>query len=173
MATIIREVESVLLMTQGVVVANGSTLPIYGSLEEADNYFSMMLEGQRWLYTDHLRRIQALMSATKRIDRLNFIGCKADADQYLQFPRGTDTVVPVDIRHATYELALAMLKGVDPDTEADNLSLVTQAFGSLRSEYDRTSTQPHFKAGIPSQTAWNFLLPFLDAQLEMTLRRDS
>lgn len=173
MPTIIRSVDNTLLLTEEVVVANGSTLPIYGSLEEADNYFGMMLEGQRWVYTERLKRVQALMSATRRIDLLNFIGEKANAAQPLQFPRGTDTVVPVEIRHATYELALALLKGVDPDTEADNLSITVQAYGGLRSEYDRTSTQPHFKAGIPSQTAWNYLLPYLNPRLEMILRRDS
>lgn len=173
MATIIREVVTNVLLTQEVVVANGSTLPIYGTLEEADNYFGMMLEGQRWIYSDRLRRLQALVSATKRIDRLNFVGVKADSEQPLQFPRGTDTVVPVDIRQATYELALALLKGIDPDTEADNLSMTLQAYGGLRSEFDREFAQPYIRAGIPSQTAWNLLLPYLDPRLELTLRRDS
>jgi hypothetical protein len=173
MAIIIRTVDDNLLFVQEMVVANGSTLPFYGTLEEADNYFSTMLEGQRWLYTERLKRLQALVSATKRIDRLNFVGDKADEDQQLQFPRGTDTAVPVDIRQATFELALALLKGVDPDTEADNLSIVTQAYGGLRSEYDRSFAQPNIRAGIPSQTAWNLLYPYLIPRLELMIRRDS
>jgi hypothetical protein len=173
MAIIIRSVESIILLTQEVVVANGSTLPIYGSVEEADNYFAMMLEGQRWHYTERLKRLQALVSATKRIDRLNFVGEKADEDQPLQFPRGTDTEVPVDIRQATYEFALALLNGVDPDTEADNLAMSSQGYGGLRSDYDRSSIPPWINSGIPCKTAWNLLLPYLRPRLGVSLRRDS
>ena len=173
MPTISRSVESILLPTQELVVANGSTLPIYGTPEEADNYHGSMLEGQRWLYADRHTRVAALVSATKRIDRLNFIGVQAVEGQPLQFPRGTDTVVPVDIRQACYELALALLKGVDPDTEADNLVVTTQAYGGLRTDYDRSTAPPYFRAGIPSQTAWNLLLPYLEPRLGLDLRRVS
>lgn len=173
MAIIVRSVESILYFTEGMVVANGSTVPFYGTLERADNYFAMMLEGQRWAYTPRLKRVQALVSATKRIDRLNFVGEMADASQPLQFPRGTDTTVPVDIEQACYELALVLLKGVDPDTEADNLTADVQAYGSLRSEYDRSITLPYIRAGIPSLTAWNLLFPYLDPVRGITLRRVS
>lgn len=173
MATIIREVTDVLLMTQEVPVANASTLLIYGSVDRADNYFAMMLEAQRWHYTERLRKMQALVSATRRIDRLNFVGEMADASQDLQFPRGTDTTVPVEIEQACYELALVLLKGVDPDTEHDNLSMVVQAYGGLRSEFDRTTVPPYIKAGIPSQTAWNLLLPWLQPVTGLELRRVS
>ncbi len=173
MPLIDRSVESTLLLTQSVIVANGSTLPIYGTLEKADNYFARMREGQRWVYTDRLKRLQALVSATKRIDRLNFQGDMASADQPLQFPRGTDTEVPVDIEQACYELALVLLKGVDPDTEQDNLSHTVQAFGGLRSEYDRSFVPAYLRAGIPSATAWNLLLPYLKERREIEIRRDS
>lgn len=173
MPVISRTVESSLYLTQYLIPENRTTLPIYGTLEKANNYFAMMLEGQRWLYTDSLKKMQALVSATKRIDRLNFIGDKADDSQYLQFPRGTDTLVPVDIEQATYELALVLLKGVDPDTEHDNLSANVQAYGGLRSEFDRSFVPPYIASGIPSQTAWNLLLPYLDPRNEIELRRIS
>ncbi|TXH08446.1 MAG: hypothetical protein E6R03_18195 [Hyphomicrobiaceae bacterium] len=173
MATIIREVESTFYVTQDVSVANGSTLPIYGSVERGDNYFAMMLEGQRWMDTPRLRKLQALVSATRRIEQLRFYGEKHDASQPLQFPRGTDTLVPVEIEQACYELAQTLLKGVDPDKEADNLSVTVLAFGQLRSEQDRSFVPPYVRAGIPSQTAWNLLLPFLDPDLGITLQRVS
>lgn len=173
MAVIIRSVESILRINEALVAANGSTLPFYGTLERADNYFASMLEGQRWAYTERLKRVQALVSATRRIDRLNFVGDLASADQPLQFPRGTDTVVPVAVEQACYELALVLLKGVDPDTEADNLVASVQAYGSLRSEFDRSITLPYVRAGIPSLTAWNLLFPFLDPVRGITLRRVS
>lgn len=173
MPVIARSVDSVVQFTQAVVVANGSTLPFYGTLEKADYYHGSMLEGQRWTYTDRLRRLQALVSATKRIDRLNFVGVKTVASQPLQFPRGTDTLVPVDVEQACYELALVLLRGVDPDTEHDNLSNTVQAYGGLRSEFDRSFVLPYIAAGIPSQTAWNLLLPYLEPRSEMKLRRSS
>lgn len=173
MAIIIRSVQSTLLLTQEAVAANGTTLPIYGTLQEADNYFAMMLEGQRWAANTRLRRMQALVSATKRIDRLNFVGVKSVASQPLQFPRGTDTLVPVDIEQACYEVALALLKGVDPDTEHDNLPATVQAYGGLRSEFDRSIVLPYMVAGIPSMTAWNLLLPYLQERREIELRRTS
>lgn len=173
MAIIIREVTSVLYLTQSVSVSNGSTVPMYGSVEKADNYYALMLEGQRWNATDRLRKTQALVSATRRIDQLNFIGQKADPLQPLQFPRGTDTLVPVAIEQACFELAQELLKGVDPNTERDNTLATVQAFGQLRSEFDRNSVLPYMVAGIPSATAWNLLFPFLAERREMKLTRVS
>ncbi len=174
MAVYSRTVVSNLYFQQSLIISNGSTLPIYGTLERANNYFGSMLEGQLWEYTESSKRFRALVSATKRIDRLRFDGDMASADQPLQFPRGTDTIVPVDIEHACYELALALLKGIDPDTEQDNLTMTVQAYGTLRSEHDRGITPPYFRAGIPSATAWNYLLPYLsEAGKEIVFRRVS
>lgn len=173
MATIVRSVSDVLVVTEALIVANNSTLPIYGTLDRADNYFASMLEGQKWAYTTRQRKLAALVSATKAIDRLNFVGDKADCDQYLQFPRGTDTIVPVDIEQASYELAIALLKGVDPNTERDNLTMTVQGYGNLRSEHDRSIVPPYIVAGIPSATAWNLLLPYLCERRGILIRRDS
>lgn len=173
MATIIRSVESFLGLSQSVNVANRNTLPIYGTLQGADNYHASMLEGQRWGCTDQTRRFQALVSATKRIDRLNFIGVKADDSQSLQFPRGTDTLVPGDIEQACYDLALALLKGVEPDTEHVNSLTTVQAYGGLRSEFDRSSVLEYIANGIPCLTAWQKLFPYLQARSEIELRRIS
>jgi hypothetical protein len=173
MATIVREVESVLALVQDVVDQNVTSFTIYGTLQGADAYFGSLLRGQRWTYSDQIRKRQALNEATARIDTLNFVGEMADASQPLQFPRGTDTLVPVAIERACYEVALALLKGIDPDTERDNLSAVVQAYGGLRTEYDRTSVPAHFAAGIPSAIAWSLLLPFLEPQLGVFNRRIS
>lgn len=173
MATIIRNVESFLGLSQSTCVANGSTLPIYGTLERANNYHASMLEGQRWGCTDSTRRYQALVSATKRIDRLNFIGVRNSESQPLQFPRGTDTLVPVDIEQACYDIALALLSGVDPDTEHVNSLTTVQAYGGLRSEFNRGSVLEYFANGIPSLTAWQKLFPYLQGRHEIELRRIS
>ena len=173
MAIIVREIVQSISFPQQVIAANGSTVPIYGTVEAADNYFATMLEGQRWEYTSRLQKVRALSSATKRIDRLNFKGVQTDPAQPLQFPRGMDTVVPVEVEQACYELALALLSGVDPNTEVDNLSATVQAYGPLRSEFDRSSILPYVRAGIPSLTAWTFLYPFIDPVQGIAIRRVS
>lgn len=173
MPAIARDVESTLVLVQTVVAEVFTTFNIYGNLADADRFFGSLLEGQRWAYTDPHRRRQALNSATLRIDGLNYSGYRASSTQPLQFPRGTDTEVPEDIKKATYYLALALLKGVDPDTERDNLGVVVQAYGGLRTEYDRSTTPAYVVAGIPCPTAWNLLLPYLEPKLGIRLERVS
>lgn len=163
----------ILYFNQAVQVTNGKTVPCYGTVEDADNYFGMTLEGQRWMATSRDRKYKALVSATKRIDRLNFKGVMAVADQPLQFPRGTDTLVPVEIQQACYELAQALLKGVDPDTEADLILTTFQGYGGLRTEYNRSSVQPWIIAGIPCKMAWDLLWPYLDERRGMVLTKVS
>jgi hypothetical protein len=174
MAIIIREVAHTIAFVQNASGLNITQTPMYGSLEGADRYFANMLEGQRWEYTEPDKRRRALVTATRRIDNLPFIGEKADAGQLLQFPRGTDTLVPVQIEQAAYELAIVLLKGVDPDTEAANLYTKTQAYGGIRSEYDRSRAFPiYIQAGIPSQVAWNLLLPWIAENRAVRLNRTS
>lgn len=158
---IIRQLGSQLSFYQTAVAYTAITVPTYGSIQEADAYFTTQLGGQRWMNTETSKKQQALVAATKRIDRLNFIGLRADPSQPLQFPRGTDTTVPVAIREACYELAQALLKGVDADTERDNLRLRSSSYGGLRSEFDRSAAHPYIAAGIPSATAWDLLWPYI------------
>ncbi len=142
-------------MVDSVTVSNGNTLPMYGSVEKADNFFYWLIEGQRWTKTvNRDRKIKCLVSATKLIDR-------------------TDTLVPVDIENACYHLAQSLLKGVEPNTERDNLNTTVQVYSSIRSYYDRNSTPPHIRAGIPDATAWEYLLPYLLERRELEIRRVS
>lgn len=170
---IIRQVGDILYVNQSVYITNGKTVPVYGSVEDADNFFSMTLDGQRWMHSPIDKKFKALASATRRIDRLNYYGVLANPSQPLQFPRGTDTLVPVAVQQACYELAQALLKGVDPDTEADLLPTTFQGYGGLRTEYDRSSIQPWVAAGIPCKAAWDLLLPFLNERRGTVLTRVS
>ena len=173
MAIIVRSAASVLFMTQNAMVQNVTPVMMYGTIEKADAYFGNTLEGQRWMFTDVQRKRMALISATRRIDRLNFKGVKTDALQPLQFPRGTDTLVPVEIEWACFELAQELLKGVDPNTERDNTQVTVQAYGSLRTEFDPGTVLPYMVAGIPSAMAWSLLEPYLEERLSVDLRRVS
>jgi hypothetical protein len=154
----------------------------YGTLVKAAEYFATRLHTSAWDDSSTTDRQKALYMATRYINRLNFKGQKAavytfieanpeataaeiraaDASQELDFPRDMDTVTPSDIELACYELTLALLDGVDPDTELENLGIETHSYAGVRTAYNRDQ-QPieHLIHGIPSALAWRYLKPFL------------
>jgi len=148
-------------------------VPSYLTEAEAQVYFDQRMGTEPWDDADSTHRTKALAHATNIIDRLNYSGQKAVATQENQFPRCTDTVVPKDIKNATSEIALALLDGVSPEIEYENLFMTSQAYGSLRSTFDRSVQAPHLLAGIPSFTAWTYLRPYLRDPLELELHRTS
>jgi len=160
----------------------------YGTVNEANTYFSHRLYSSVWSSANATDRENALIEATQIIDRLNFAGHKAavyselyDSDgdlespapsdstlrtaylsQELEFPRGTDTDVPDAIKMACWEIAYALLDGIDPDMEAENLAVVGQTIASVRTTYDRNNVNvEHIANGVPSAKAWRLLKPFL------------
>lgn len=145
----------------------------YATVSEAQLYFDERLHTEAWDDSDDTTRNKALSQATRIIDRLNFLGDKTDSAQTLQFPRDGDTTVPDDIKHATSELALALLDGVNPDLEFENLFMVSQGYSSVRSSYDRSIKPPHVLAGIPSIAAWTFLKPYLRDPTQVDFYRTS
>lgn len=159
----------------------------YGTIEEANEYFANRLHEEAWTDASSDDRRKSLIRATQIIDGLNFKGEKAavhavmyDEDgeliddvtdeeireaewsQDLEFPRGTDEEVPDQIKIACWEIAHALLDGVDPDLELENLGVVSQGIASVRTTYNRNHTQiEHLMNGIPSAAAWRYLRPFL------------
>lgn len=169
----------------------------YGTLAEANTYFSYRLHEFAWSDSTVVEREKALIWATRIIDKLNFKGEKAavyaisydsdgelitsvtqaeirtaDASQELEFPRGTDTDVPDAIKLACWEIAYALLDDIDPDAELENLSVTSQGVASVRSTYNREQTPiEHLINGVPSATAWRFLRPFLRDSVAIVLKR--
>lgn len=154
----------------------------YGTLIEADTYFGGRLHEYAWSEASEANRTRALRDATQRIDALSFKGRKAtvyalllanpdatdeeiraqEAAQELEFPRGADTLVPEIIRKACYEIAHARLDGKDPEMEIELLGVSSQGVSSVRTTYARNQAPiEHIVNGIPSATAWQWLLPFL------------
>lgn len=147
--------------------------PTYGTVQDADRYFGVLLHGELWDRTTPIRKYKALVSATRQINTLRFAGRKTDDSQTLEFPRFGDTEVPLAIQQAAYEEALSLLKGIDPTTEYDNLFVRSRGLGSLRTDYEPQNPAEHKKAGITSLRAWQMLLPFLKPALDLKLRRES
>lgn len=146
----------------------------YISVEDAQDYFDERLNTSAW--DDHSvsgdnSQEKALKQATRIINRLNFIGDKTDSAQENQFPRGGDTEIPSDIEIACCEIAIALLDGVDPEIELENLNMKTSAYGQTKVDYDRTNPAEHIIAGVPSATAWRYLKPYLrDSRLVAVTR---
>jgi hypothetical protein len=154
----------------------------YGSVAGGDSYFATRLHSTAWDYASASEKLKSLYTATRYMDRLNYKGQKstvytalendpeaidsalrtADLLQELEFPRDTDTSVPLDIEIACYEIAFALLDGVDPDIELENLGVQSQVYAGVRTSYNRDQ-QPieHLIHGIPSPLAWRLLKPFL------------
>lgn len=171
MAEIIISVQNVFVPWDDVLPETELALDAYGTLERANIYFDNRLRNQPWIEANVHERKNAMVEATELIDRLNFAGSKHSESQFHQFPRGDDLVVPPDIEKATYEIALKLLDGYDPELEIDNLPSSGQGFSSVRDTYNRTFVLEHLSAGIPSVKAWHFLKPYLADPKVLVLRR--
>lgn len=171
---------------------------MYGSVSEATTYFSKRLHSEVWDENSLPEKTKALEHATRLIDNLDFVGEKnasyvkreafltttstltteqekevweAGEAQENQFPRGSDTVVPKDIEEATYELAISLLEGKDPEIEFENQSVIAEGFSSVRDTKDRSFVQEHINAGIPSLAAWSRLRRYLRGRGGISLSR--
>lgn len=157
----------------GVVTEDDLTWNYYGTQSRANVYFSKRLNTRVWDEAVYNDRDAALIMATRAIDRLNFAGDKNDVDQALQFPRGDDTEIPVDIEYATYEMVLALLDEVDMDQEVETLGVLSETYSGVRTTYDADHVNEHIRAGIPSIEAWEYLKPYLRDSTCLRLSRVS
>ena len=142
---------------------------MYISVADANSYFANRLHKLAWNEATSDSKGIALAEATERIDRLRFTGWPVEDDQANEFPRYYDYAegaegdeeVPEDIEKATAEVALALLDGVDPEFEFENLNVSSNAYSSVRTSRNTQLTPAHTAAGIPSVLAWRYLLPWL------------
>ena len=162
----------------------------YGTLTEANTYFNDRLHSSVWTDSVPRDREKAMNAARISVDNLNYKGVKSpvydilydsngdlytgtsiptDAEvisagnmQALEFPRGTDSNVPEQIKQAQWEIAIFMLDGVDPDSEYETLRVMRQSYSSVSTTYSSTDiNSEHIVYGIVSPTAWRLLKPFL------------
>jgi len=133
----------------------------YITIEECDDYLAEKLLKDAWNDANDDDRTTALLQATNIIDQLNYIGEMTDSTQEHQFPRGGDATVPEDVERACAHITLALLDGIDPEVELEALSMVKAEYSNVRSTYDRSRPPSHILAGVPSVTAWRYLLPYI------------
>lgn len=100
----------------------------YGTLAEANTYLADSLRAAAWAFLDDDTKKQALITATRLIERQPLAGTKTDPAQDLHFPAtgvtdcdGTaipDDEVPLKILQAEFELAYELTQSADLETSS-------------------------------------------------------
>lgn len=146
----------------------------YLTVAEAQEYFdNYRLITSAWDNASLEEQGKALNIGTRQIDALSYDGDKADDSQELQFPRGSDTEVPQDIKDACAECAYSILDGVEVEYEYDNLRSQSMGFANVRSSSSKDFLPEYKLAGIPSYIAWNLLVSYLRNNDSVTIMRTS
>lgn len=145
----------------------------YGTVETADAYFNTRLYTQDWDDSSDDDKLKSLYMATRIIDSLNFAGSKADSEQELEFPRGSDTEVPDNIIKATFEIALKLLGGDTRESVLSKVGVTSNSWGTVKQTYDADKVPEWIVSGIPSPEAWALLRPFLYDPSILPIRRVS
>lgn len=131
---------------------------MYATLEQANEYFSNLLNTEIWDSSTDAQKEKALALADSIINRLNILD-KTDSN-FLE------AAIP-----AACEIAKALLDGVDPDKEYENLMMVSQTYGGVTSTYARTNLPAYILAGVPCMAAWRYLQPYVANIQNITLVR--
>jgi hypothetical protein len=132
----------------------------YGTLQEANHYFTYRLNSIAWDCANNLDKMKALVMATRAIDALSYKG-RPTFDNGFQFPRYPYQMVPIEILNATFEEALSLLNGADAATEAATLFNTSSGYGQMKVGKD-TKVSPDWLAnGITSHQCWLRLYPWL------------
>jgi len=122
-------------------------------------YFGGRLHTSPWDDASVADKTKALTMATVMVDRLDFAdGSAPDND---------------DIKIACCEISLALLDGVDPETEEEAARISSQRYVGISTTYDRSSVPEHTMAGIPSATAWKHIVPYLRDERSIKISRVS
>ena len=129
---------------------SSDTANSYVTLAEADSYFETTPDSTQWDNKTDDNKNRALISATRWIDSLNFYGDRCDNGQALKWPRNnyevddvslTCSVIPAEIKYATYELArsLANDTGAITDSTGDTGLYEQVKLGELEVKYNTDS----------------------------------
>ena len=125
----------------------GTSANSYVTLAAANTYFETVPDSATWTDKTDDQKNRALISATRWIDALSFYGDRCTTTQALKWPRedfevdGIElvcTVIPTEIKVATYELARALANDTDAitNTESDPDELYQEVtLGDLKVRY--------------------------------------
>lgn len=164
--------------------AGGSDSAAYSSPAQAQPYFASRLFSQPWFNASVTLQQNALTQATTLINKFNYVGRKTDPTQVNEWPRRyvildgvilDSTAVPNHILLAQFEIAIALLRGYDPEREIRDLRIASRGIAGVRATYDSRHVPDHLLNGIPSKLAWDYLSPYFNRNnsTNVSLRRVS
>lgn len=138
-------------MTDGVINS-------YVTVAAAEIYFFHRLYSSSWGRASENDKGVALIMATKAINQLTLKGRKAALGQSLAFPRHPDTDVPVAVKDACCEEALALLeRGNDQRRKLQQEGVQSFTLGNMSETYAAGAG----KGLLLSQEAKELLRPWL------------
>lgn len=131
----------------------GASANSYVTLAEADTYFETVPDSSTWTDKTDDQKTRALISATRWIDALSFYGDRCTETQALKWPREdykvdgiklVCTLIPQQVKVATYELARAFANDTDSITGTSGTSGLYDEveLGELKVKYKDSSTTP-------------------------------
>lgn len=144
----------------------------YGGVEEGDFYFAAATHAANWVAASELLKGQALVTASRVLNRQQWKGDKYDAAQPLAWPRTStgvdgveDTVIPQAIVDACFELALSLLDGsavqTNPEATQEQKTSSLKA-GSVSISYFKGAVTPaELKPGRFPLIVQELLKPYL------------
>ncbi len=148
---------------------------MYGNVAGADAYWTARLNGGIWLIQSTTTKNQALQSASDVINRLTNLSGTPDPDNTNgdYYPLDdAEGVVPTGITNATYELALCLLLHTTALGGQANGNIKRTKIGQTETEFFGSQTTWE-AAGIPCQSVWQLLIPFMSDPNELSLERVS
>ena len=117
------------------------TLELYKNtfvtLEEAEAYFDERFGSDKWVESDNLAKEKLLITASKKISALDFVGSPLEVGQKMAFPRNFE--LPQDIKDAVCEEAYILLLHCDDVhkfNQENNISSISLGVGSV--SYNQT-----------------------------------
>jgi len=129
----------------------------YIDIEGANEYFENRLHAESWGQADDSTKEKALKQATREIDRQPLKGHKTETSQTLAFPRYPDSEVPVAVKDACCEVALALLeRGNSQRRKLQQEGVQSFSLGNMSEAY-----APGAGRGLLSQEAKELLRPWL------------
>ena len=102
------------------------------SFDDAQIYFDERFDSNSWLSLDTSQQELLLISASKKISSLDFVGEKLNINQPLAFPRNYE--IPQDIKNAVCEEALAIflnINNIHSKNKENNISSINLGVGSI------------------------------------------
>ena len=136
----------------------------YVDIEGANEYFENRLHAESWGQADDETKENALLQATKTIDRQPLRGRKTEPGQALAFPRYPDTEIPEVVKEACCEEALAMLeRGNSQRRKLQQEGVQSFTLGNMSETYITGTGK-----GLLSQEAKELLRPWLLGAVNVT-----